>query len=263
VFWVRASNAARFEEAYKDIANRLQLPGREDPTAKVLQLVYNWLCSASSGRWIIIVDNADDWSVFYPRREHEESSGDLSNVKNTTIALARFLPQSANGSVLITSRSLDVATKLSGSDKDIIKIYTMNEDQAVQLLESKLSDPSYEKAELTQLALALDRVPLAIVQAAAYINRRAPRTSVSKYVMELGMSDQKRERLLSEGGSYLYRDEYASNSVLTTWQISFECIRQERSSAAELLSFMSFLMLRGSPSLCYTTIHRIEIVLRN
>jgi hypothetical protein len=247
VFWVHASNAARFEEAYRDIANRLQLPGRDHPTANVLQLVYNWLCSASSGKWIIIVDNADDWSVFYPRREHEGSSGDSSNVKNTTIALARFLPQSTNGSVLITSRSLDVATKLSGSNKDIIKIYTMNEDQAVQLLENKLSGPSYEKAELTQLALALDRVPLAIVQAAAYINRRAPRTSVSKYVMELGMSDQKRERLLNEGGSYLYRDEYASNSVLTTWQISFEYIRQERSSAAELLSFMSFFNAQGIP----------------
>jgi hypothetical protein len=43
VFWVHASTQARFEEAYRDIANRLELPGRDDPKASVLRLVYDWL----------------------------------------------------------------------------------------------------------------------------------------------------------------------------------------------------------------------------
>jgi hypothetical protein len=36
VFWVHASTRARFEEAYRDLAERLQLPGRSDPKANVL-----------------------------------------------------------------------------------------------------------------------------------------------------------------------------------------------------------------------------------
>ncbi len=222
---MHASNTARFEEAYKNIADTLELPGRKDTTVNVLQLVYNWLCSPSSGRWIIILDNADDWSVFYPRQEHDVDTTASTNVKNTPLALAKFLPQSQNGSVLVTSRSMDVATRLTDGIKDIIDIRTMDEDQAVQLLRKKLSNQSAEWTELAQLVSALDRMPLAITQAAAYINQRAPRTSVLKYLKELGASDRKRESLLSESASHLHRDEYASNSILTTWQISFERIR--------------------------------------
>ena len=43
VFWVHASTRARFEEAYRDIADRLQLLGRNDPKANVLWLVSDWL----------------------------------------------------------------------------------------------------------------------------------------------------------------------------------------------------------------------------
>jgi tetratricopeptide (TPR) repeat protein len=246
VFWVRASNAARFEEAYKNIADRLELPGRQDTTSNVLQLVYNWLCSSST-RWIIILDNADDWSVFYPRKEHGHDTTPSASAKNRPVALAKFLPQSQNGSVLITSRSMDVATKLTNGDTDIIKIRTMDEGQAVQLLQNKLSNPPTERTELAQLVLALNYMPLAISQAAGYINRRAPRASVPKYLKELGMSDRKREYLLSESASQLHLDEYASSSVLTTWQISFEHIRQERPSAAKLLSFMSFFNAQEIP----------------
>ncbi|KAM6504800.1 hypothetical protein FSOLCH5_015290 [Fusarium solani] len=38
VFWVHAANAARFEQAYRDIANKAEIPGREDPKADILQL---------------------------------------------------------------------------------------------------------------------------------------------------------------------------------------------------------------------------------
>ncbi|KAH8706302.1 hypothetical protein BGZ61DRAFT_505564, partial [Ilyonectria robusta] len=31
VFWVHASSRARFKEAYRNIADRLQLPGQDDP----------------------------------------------------------------------------------------------------------------------------------------------------------------------------------------------------------------------------------------
>jgi len=40
---VHASTAARFEESYKKIAERLQLTGRNEPKADTLNMVYGWL----------------------------------------------------------------------------------------------------------------------------------------------------------------------------------------------------------------------------
>jgi hypothetical protein len=69
VFWVHASTRARFEEAYKDIAERLELPGRNDPKTDVLRLVRNWLSDESNGQWTMILDNVDDIETFFPSKK--------------------------------------------------------------------------------------------------------------------------------------------------------------------------------------------------
>ena len=46
------------------IADRVELPRRDEPTADILQLVRNWLCDEANGRWIMILDNANDHTVF-------------------------------------------------------------------------------------------------------------------------------------------------------------------------------------------------------
>ena len=242
---MHASNAARFEAAYKNIADRLKLPRRDDTTVNVLQLVCSWLCSEASGRWLMILDNADDESFFYT--QWQQGQGAASNdTRNPQLAtLASFIPQIHNGSILITSRNTEVAVKLTGRDKDIIKIQTMNRDQGFQLLQNKLSTPL--EGPLLELLAALDYMPLAITQATAYINKRWPRTTVASYVRELRMDDGKKATLLSQAAPELCREEHAANSILATWQISFEHIREQKPSAADLLSFMSFFNPQGIP----------------
>jgi hypothetical protein len=141
VFWVHASNAARFEAAYKNIADQLKLPGRDDTIVNMLQLVRSWLCSEASGRWLMILDNADNESVFTTewQQGQDAASNDTRNLQLAT--LASFIPQIHNGSILITSRNTEAAVKLTGRYKDIIKIQTMNQDQGLQLLQNKLSAP--------------------------------------------------------------------------------------------------------------------------
>jgi hypothetical protein len=51
-------------QAYQDIARRLKLPGSEDPQIDTCHLVSNWLDEADGDRWLVIVDNADDASLF-------------------------------------------------------------------------------------------------------------------------------------------------------------------------------------------------------
>ncbi|KAI1063961.1 hypothetical protein LB506_005763 [Fusarium annulatum] len=233
IFWVHASSKPRLEEAYRAIADRMKLPKREEPTTDILALVRDWLQDDESGPWLMILDNADDVSLFYPKGTDERP-------------LASFLPKAHHGTILVTSRSLDVAERLTGSHKNIFKVSTMDEAQGFHLIRNKLAG-EFEHAAAVRLLQALDYIPLAITQAAAYINRRSPRESVESYLETFQESDQKKNSLLEIDLGDLRRDETVSNSVITTWQVTFEKIRDEKPSAADLLSFMSLFDHKGIP----------------
>lgn len=119
----------------------------------------------------------------------------------------------------------------------------MNESQGLQLLRNKLLD-TVTKEEGVELLHALDYIPLAITQAAAYINQRT-RMTILGYLNKIRANDKTRGNLLNWDLGDLRRDESASNSVVITWQMLFNRIRQERSSAADLLSLMSFFNPQG------------------
>ena len=61
---MHASNAVRFKQAFKEIAIRVELLGRDDPKTDILCLVHNWLCGERNKQWLMIVNNADDNRVF-------------------------------------------------------------------------------------------------------------------------------------------------------------------------------------------------------
>jgi hypothetical protein len=64
--------------------------------------------------------------------------------------------------------------------------------------------------------------------------------TISRYLEEFVKDKERRESLLNRDAGDLRRDESEFNSVVATWQISFERIRGERSSATDLLSLISF-----------------------
>ncbi|KAF2715872.1 hypothetical protein K431DRAFT_199417, partial [Polychaeton citri CBS 116435] len=149
-------------------------------------------------------------------------------------------PNSPNGSMLITTRHRLVAQRFA----DGVNVIALDPDEshARELLQKKLkhSGPAYS---VQALAAALEYMPLAIVQATAYINHRAPRCSAEEYLQELSRSDRARSSLLKEQPAELElrRDLHeAKNSILLTWQISFEHLRSTRQTAADLLALMSF-----------------------
>ncbi|EMD87538.1 hypothetical protein COCHEDRAFT_1113263 [Bipolaris maydis C5] len=241
IFWVHASTRARFEEAYKDIADRLQLPGKDDPKANVLQLVRNWLRDERNGKWFMVLDNVDDVETFFPSRKRKRDETDT----DSSTPLAVYLPQSLNGAILVTSRSKDAASNLVGGHNKICEVLAMSTGEGLQLLRNKLCNPPLEESAL-KLLHELNCIPLAITQAAAYMNRCANMT-VARYLDDFQKNDKKRECLLKWDVVELRRDESASSSILTTWQMSFDQIRYERPSAADLLSLMSFFSPQGIP----------------
>jgi tetratricopeptide (TPR) repeat protein len=242
---VHASSRARFEEGYRKIAERAKLPGWDQPDADILGLVYSWLGDEANGRWVMIIDNADDLNVFScPSDRRKGSKDDVSS--NAAATLLESLPQSPNGSILITSRSRDVAFRLTGSYADIIRVHPMDQAHALALLRNKL-EGSFEQDDAVALIEALDYMPLAITQAAAYISQRAPRATVSRYLQDLRNGDRDRAKLLDMDIGDSRRDGTASNSIIATWKISFEHIRRERPSATRLLSLMSLFDRQGIP----------------
>src|SRR6267378_1364723 len=245
VFWVHASSAARFQEGYKEIAERVKIAGWDNPEANILRLVNNWLCDEANGRWFMVIDNADDASVLLHPVD-ESKVGDNSNKAALSEALSEYLPQSQNGSILVTSRSRDVAFRITGDTRDIIPVDPMDERVAVDLLRKKLQG-DFDENDAKRLLHALDYMPLAISQAAAFISQRSPHTTLSKYLQDLQKSDTDRARLLNKHVTDTRRDGKASNSVIATWQISFESICKERPSASQLLSLMCLFDRQGIP----------------
>lgn len=236
--WAHASNAARLEESFRDIADRVKIEGRQDPQANVFKLVHDWLCDTKEP-WLLVLDNVDDAGFLL----------DAQAIKSTTTAkpLREYLPHCDHGSILVTSRNKEAALQLV-EHGGIIALNSMSAPQALYLLTRKLREQaaSTSEAELTELAAVLEYMPLALSQAAAYISQRAPFVSVAKYLDQF-RSERKRTRLLGFDKGQQRRDREATNSITTTWYISFEHIQQKWPSAADLLSLMSFFDRQGIP----------------
>jgi hypothetical protein len=233
-----ASTKARFEEAYHGIADRLELPGRNDSHTNIFQLVYNWLCSEENGRWVLILDNVDDAKYFFPRPTN------MNNPQNNSSTLfAIYLPQCSHGFTLVTSRNKDATTRFVNVQNTRM-VSVMNEDQAVLLFNKKLQNTSKQDGT-SELVRTLECIPLAITQPAAYIHKQGRMTA--RNYLDKFLHNNTRKRLLFRDMGDLRRDASVQNSVFTTWQISFERILDSRQSTADLLSLMSHFSPQGIP----------------
>ncbi|KAJ5313482.1 O-methyltransferase [Penicillium atrosanguineum] len=244
VFWIHASNATRFEQSCREIADRAKIRGRQDPKANIFKLLHDWLDNAKTGQWVLVLDNLDDDKILHaiPSTQSRLVNDD-SGVPERSIW--SYFCQNSNGCIVMTSRSRQVALR-TVEEYDILPVKPMNEPHAISLFEKKV-DTQYDRSAMIQLVAALEFMPLAIVQAAAFIKQRAPRETVTKYLERFQKSDRQKIKLLDYEGGQLRRDPEAKSAILLTWQISFEHIQERRPSAAGLLSLMSFFDRQGIP----------------
>ena len=245
MLWVHAGSMARLEQSFRETADYVKIPGRQDPKANIFKLVHDWLHDGNSGQWLLILDNVDNPNLLSEAGDAGQRAQRTGVDGERRQPISAYLPQSQNGSILVTSRSQAVALKLV-EEKDIMVVQPMAPVHALSLFEKKLG-PLDQGDETAELAAALGYMPLAIVQAAAYISQRAPRCSVQRYLEDYRKSDRKKTSLLNYEGGQLRRDWQAQNSIIITWQISFEYIHQSWPSAADLLSLMSFFDRQGIP----------------
>ncbi|KFY68927.1 hypothetical protein V496_00678 [Pseudogymnoascus sp. VKM F-4515 (FW-2607)] len=248
VFWVHASNAARFKLAYTNIAAKIDLPGRDNPKANILLLVYNWLCDEGNGRWLIVLDNADDDRVFSSTSANSDGDAHGAEAPPEELSLASFLPQSPNGWILVTSRDLVAAVNLIGTARNVIQVEPMAEEDALILLKTRVSIGEAFENDAKTLVRTLAYIPLAVTHAAAYLAVHAKTITVSTYLELFRKSEENQAHLLSsQEARDIRRDSSGSDAVITTWQLSFEQIRKIRPEAADLLSLMAMFDRQGIP----------------
>jgi tetratricopeptide (TPR) repeat protein len=206
----------------------VRIPGRNNRDADILSLVYDWLRDASHGNWVLILDNADDKELFASRPSKHRQFETEKQIRD-------FLPQSSNGSTLITSRSREAAYQVTCNYRHIITVEPMTEMESMALLRSQLED-THPEYEMKLLGETLGFVPLALSQAAANISRRS--LPITDYLQELANGSERSESLLDESSPQLRRDSGRSNSIVATWRVTFEYVRRTTPSAARLLSLM-------------------------
>jgi hypothetical protein len=151
--------------------------------------------------------------------------------------LIDHLPRSKQGCIVFTTRDRKTAVKLA--QQNVVEVPEMDEEVAKQLLQKYLIhlDLVNNRKDTAALLVELTYLPLAIVQAAAYINKNG--TALAKYLLLLKEQEEDVIELLSEEfeDDGRYRD--VKNPVATTWLISFEQIRRRSPLAADYLSFMA------------------------
>ena len=223
VFWVPAISRESFELAYRDIGILLHLPGITDDNADIMQLVKKKL---DSGSWLMIIDNADDASILLSESDSDPKSRRLSD----------YLPRSNRGTIIFTTRSKKAAVSLTQSN--VITLDDMDRAEARQLMAQRLSEKTLleDEAAVDELLGLLAHLPLAIVQATAFIDSNG--TSIAEYV-SLFREPSTEVRVFSKSFEDSSRYRELESTIAKTWHISFNQILKQDRLAADYLSFMA------------------------
>ncbi|HEX7132796.1 MAG TPA: tetratricopeptide repeat protein, partial [Iamia sp.] len=141
VWWIDATDAVTTNTGIAALADALGLPPA--PTAEETAAALNGTLAGLEGRWLVVFDNADDLTH-----------------------LTGLIPAAGNGTTLITTRS----TAAADLDCVEVEVGEFTAEEAVAYLTATTEQADADAAE--RIAAALCRLPLALAQAAAYIDAR-------------------------------------------------------------------------------------------
>jgi len=226
VFWVPAASVENIQQAYLEISRQLQI--QTEKKEDVIKLLQDTLSQDSAGQWLLIFDNADDIDMWL----------DTIDISPRSTRLIDCLPRSNKGSIVFTTRTRKAAVKFAPA---ILHVPEKDEDVATQILKNSLNNQEIlnDDPAVWDFLSKLAFLPLAIVQAAAYINEND--ISLWEYLSLWDDTEENIIEVLSEDFEDEGRYRNQKNPVATTWLISFEQIQQRDALAAEYLSFMSCL----------------------
>jgi hypothetical protein len=231
VFWMHALSPETFEQGCREVAGVLEVLDAENGEEDVKEAVQRHLSKKRAGKWMLVVDNADDMEIL------EGSDGEKG--------ILDYLPNSESGLTLFTTRDKKTAQALSGNG--IVNVEKLDPATASELFKKMLTreDLLYEETTVGRLLVELDFLPLAITQAAAYINVNP--VSINEYLGHLSGTESNLVYIMSGGIGDRRRYKQAAHAVAKTWLVSFDQIARQNQDAAELLQYMSCIEWKAIP----------------
>ena len=225
IFWLSASSSARFKQDFRKLA-RTCLLSTDIAEDDLIEQVQDYLSSEEAGKWLLVIDNADDRNLLF------EDNG-----------ITRCLPQSSTGITLFTTRYKDLAVDLVGAS--ILSLKEMNIEEAEHFFAKSLGgrDLLQDINTVKELLKELTCLPLAISQAASYIAKCS--ITISEYLALMRSSEEEMIKLLSRDSRDNTRD--TDNAIAMTWLVSFKQIKHEEPMAADILFYLAFLENKAIP----------------
>lgn len=208
VWWISAEQTVTLVAGLAGLARRLGLPEHADQSDMVRHLLQD--LRERTG-WLLIFDNAQDRA-----------------------SLAPYWPVGGDGDVLVTSHSPHW-----GGLATAVAMRVLDRAEAVSFLHRRVAAGSVgaDRAQLARLAEALGDLPLALEQAAAYLEEtRMPLLAYQALVGERAAD------LMARG-----HDPAHPEPVSTTWSIALGKLRTREPAAAELLTLYAHLAPEGIP----------------
>ncbi|KAH8767807.1 kinesin light chain [Hyaloscypha sp. PMI_1271] len=223
IFWLNIKDEDSLKQSFVKAARRIS---REHLSAisnmdtntnidDVVDAVKAWLSLPNNTRWLLIFDNYDN-----PKLSR--------NTDPAAMDIRRFLPESYQGSIIITTRSSQVEIG------HLIRIRKLENvcDSLKILSDASRREGLIDDPDALKLAKELDGLPLALVTAGAYLNQAA--ISLSDYLRLYKESWAKLQKTSPELTSYEDRMLYS------TWQLSFDHVEQQNALSAKLLRLWAY-----------------------
>ncbi|KAI5786661.1 kinesin light chain [Pyronema domesticum] len=236
VFWIYCESPTRFDEDYRKLAKLVKIPGYNelDPSQDTRGIVKNWLESKESGDWILVFDNADKKTDFFPGSTGGESCG-----------LAKYMPKCAKGTVVITTRDYEVAQQLAGWRGVLTKEAMVPADATTLFQRHYPSGAPYNNADCDKLLHELQYLPLAITQVASYLEMNRKTITPTQYLTKFQQTKADQQQLLSKAVYNPFRPELpvssagSAETVLTTFEITFRQIQKQSPLAGSILRLIA------------------------
>ncbi|PQE27753.1 hypothetical protein CJF31_00009986 [Rutstroemia sp. NJR-2017a BVV2] len=225
IFWLNIKDEDSLKQSFVKVAKQIsrehllafQLSNLDtkENLDEIVDAVKTWLSLPYNTRWLMIYDNYDNPKL-------------PGNTDPTTVDIQKFLPEAYHGSIIITTRSSQVRNGYNIHIRQLSDIQDSLEILAnVSRREGLRSDP-----DAIMLARELDGLPLVLATAGAYLDQVA--ISLSEYLRLYKQSWVQ----LQESSPEL--ESYEDRTFYTTWQISFDHIKQQNNLSAKLLCFWAY-----------------------
>lgn len=215
VMLLNATSAASLIADFDRLHEDLRLPESNNK----VNTVKKWLSKPENTGWLMVFDNADDLD---------------------SVTIQAYLPIVNWGHVLITTRN---QAAIGGVTDDGLVLNPLATDQAMELLLKRSGIHNANEKEVEEakaVALLLGSLPLALVQAGAFVRSR--HRTLEEY-HRLYLTHQ--HGLLSFSARFGNTDK----AVLTAWEINFKQIEHDSPNAASILLLFSFLEPSSIPEM--------------